>query len=195
MNRRKQQDLFPEVLKTARAGFGGAKTSTANPTKARPFARNSPVHVVLRSEIAQGKLSLWNHDREIQKILHAESQRVGASLMELANSGNHIHLVIRFPSSKAQKRFLRASTGLIARLVLGAKKSLRRLKEGESFWAGRPFSRIVGWQRRPLSTLRHYLAINSQEQLYRGPSTDRRAQARVALERLESLGLLSFRGF
>jgi len=194
MNRRKQQDFFSEILKSARSGFGGAKTATANPTSARPFARNAPVHVVLRSEIANGKLSLWNHDREIHRILRAEALRVGARLMELANSGNHLHLVICFPSPKAQMRFLRAAAGLIARLVLGAKKSLRRLQEGESFWAGRPFTRIVGWQKPALTALRRYLVINSQEQLYKGSSFSRRAQARDALRRLENLGLVSFCG-
>lgn len=114
--------------------------------------------------------------------------------MQLANSGNHIHLVIRFPSPKAQRRFLRAAAGLIARLVLGAKKSLRKLKENESFWAGRPFTRIVAWQTGALSALRRYLSINSQEQLYRGTVFERRSQARAALGRLEKLGLISFCG-
>jgi REP element-mobilizing transposase RayT len=193
MSRRKQQDFFPELLKQARAGFGGEKTATSHPTCARPFARQAPVHVILRSERAKGKHSLWLFDRKIQHILNEESSRVGAHLMALANSGNHVHLIVRFPSPQAQKRFLRAAAGLVARLVLGAKKATRKLKEGEKFWAGRPFTRIVDWGK-ALTHLRRYLVVNSQEQLYQGSSQERRAQARAALARLERLGLLSFAG-
>jgi REP element-mobilizing transposase RayT len=191
MQRRKQQDFFPNLLKQARQGFGGAKTATAHPTCARPFARNTPVHVVLHSEQARGKRSLWNFDRKIQQILNEEALRVRAQLMESANSGNHLHLIVRFPSPKAQKRFLRAATGLIARLVLGAKKANRKLVNGEKFWTARPFTRIVAWGK-ALSHLRRYVVINTQEQLYVGSSQERRSHARAALARLETLGLISF---
>ena len=111
--------------------------------------------------------------------------------MGYANSGNHLHLLMRFRSPKAQQHFLRAVTGLIARLVLGAKKSLRKLKEGESFWAGRPFTRLITWGRE-LAGLKRYLVINSQEQLYSGSAQERRTQARTHLRMLEELGLLRF---
>lgn len=145
--RNSHSDFFPELLKQARDGFGGAKTRTAHPTKARPFARNAPVHVVLRSEMAQGSRSLWNFDRGIQKLVNEEAVKVGARVMGYANSGNHIHLLMRFRSPKGQRSFLRAIGGLIARLVLGAKKTAKKLKDGESFWAGRPFTRLVTWGR------------------------------------------------
>ena len=151
------------------------------------------MHIVLRSMLAHGARSLWNFDRGILKIVNEESVRVGANVMGYANASNHLHLIVRFPSSKAQKRFLRAVAGLIARLVLGAKKATRKLKDGEQFWAGRPFSRIVSWGK-SLSQLRRYIIVNSQEQLYRGNSQERRDQARSALAKLEKLGQIGFCG-
>jgi REP element-mobilizing transposase RayT len=190
-----QADFFPQLLKQARKGFnqgfGGARTRTANPTSARPFARKAPVHVVLRSEKARGAQSLWNHDRGVLEIVNSEAARVGADVMGYANSGNHLHLLMRFRSPKAQQRFLRAAAGLIARLVLGAKKTARKLKQGEVFWAGRPFTRLVTWGRE-LTSLKRYLVINSQEQLYTGNSSERREQARSHLKILEELGFLRF---
>src|SRR5690606_13381591 len=104
------------MKQNALAGFGGAKTSTANPTQARPFARNAPTHIVLRSEKARRERSFLLFDREIGALLRHEAKRVGASLMTAANAGNHLHLLIHFPSPQAQRAFLRSITGLIARL-------------------------------------------------------------------------------
>ncbi len=184
-----QQDFFAQMLRGARSGFGGTHTARSHPTQARPFARRTPVHVVLRSDWRGGRL--WRFDREIQKILSEESRRVRAELMALANAGNHMHLIVSFLSPQAQRRFLRAVAGRIARLVSGARKASPQLKEGESFWAGRPFTRIAGWGR-ALTNLKRYLTLNSQEQLYQGTPGQRRAQARRALARLEDLGLVSF---
>ena len=187
-----QEDLFPSMKKDALAGFGGGKTKTANPTTARPFARNTPTHIVLRSELARGERSFLLFDREIGKLLNLETKRVGAVMMQASNAGNHLHLLVRFPTLRSQRSFLRAISGLIARLVLKAKKGTSRLKNDESFWAGRPFSRIVGWARRPLATVQRYVQINAQELAYKGSSLERRSLARNALKNLEELGLISF---
>ena len=120
--RAKQADLFPSLLSYARAGFGGAGTQRSHPTKARPFSPRAPLHVVMRSERARGDFSLLRYGRRVEKILAGEAARVGGKLYDLANSGNHLHLVVRLPSPTAMRRFMRASSGLIAREVLGAKK-------------------------------------------------------------------------
>jgi len=187
-----QPDFFPEMTKQALAGFGGGSTARSNPTQARPFARNTPIHLVLRSEKARGKHSFLRFDREIEGVLRGEAARVGATLMQASNAGNHLHLLVRFPSPKAQARFLRAVSGLIARLVMGARKGRQVLAAGEKFWAGRPFSRIVGWATRTLANIRRYVTLNAQEFLYKGDSQARRHKARQALRNLEELGLVSF---
>ena len=120
--RAKQSDMFPALLKAARAGFGGAGTDRAHPTKARPFSARAPLHIVMRSQIARGEYSLLRHGRKVEKILADEAARVGGKLHDLANSGNHLHLVVQLPSQKAMRRFMRASSGLVARTVLGAYK-------------------------------------------------------------------------
>jgi len=114
--------MFPALLKAARAGFGGAGTDRAHPTKARPFSARAPLHIVMRSQIARGEYSLLRHGRKVEKILADEAARVGGKLHDLANSGNHLHLVVQLPSQKAMRRFMRASSGLVARTVLGAYK-------------------------------------------------------------------------
>ena len=192
--RARQPDLFPNLKKQMLAGFGGAKTATANPTQARPFAKNTPTHIVLRSEKARGDRSFLLYDREIGDILRTEAKRAHATLMTMSNAGNHLHLLARFPSPKAQRAFLRSISGLIARLALKAKKGAAKLKDGERFWAGRPFSRIVGWARRPLAAVQRYVQLNAQELLYRGSREDRRRLTRASLKNLERLGLVSFSG-
>ncbi|MEO5666867.1 MAG: transposase [Bdellovibrionota bacterium] len=184
--RRSQADLFPQILKEARAGFGGACTARSNPTSRRPFARRTPMHLVLRSDLAKGSRSLLLKDSEIRNILAQESARVGAKALDLANVGNHLHLVMTFPSAVAMSHFLRAFSGRVARAVLDAKKGRGRLSMGTRFWAGRPFSRIVGWGG-PLKTLTRYVQINRQESL-----GQKRGSARKLLSQLEELGLVCF---
>ena len=197
--RAKQADLFPSLLRFARAGFGGAGTRRSHPTKARPFSPRAPLHVVMRSERARGDFSLLRYGRRVEKILAGEAARVGGKLYDLANSGNHLHMVVRLPSPTAMRRFMRAASGLIAREVLDAKKGtpseiLRltdtRPSQKPRFWDARPFSRIVSWGS-DYNGLKRYFQINRNEGALAGQT---RTASRAMIAAIEKLGLATFGG-
>jgi len=133
-----QLELF--VLKR-RDPFGGMLQRGKRKEK-RPLPLKAPLHIVLKSEVAKGKLSMKRRGRHIEKIIRKHAALNGVHLLDLSNDGSHLHLLARFASPSRYKVFIRSITGLIARVVLGVE---RGRSKGLSFWAFRPFSRIVKW--------------------------------------------------
>ena len=134
----------------------------------------------MRSSKAVGNQSMLRFMREIEALLKKQALLTGVKLYNLANAGNHLHLIIKVPSRRLYRRFVRASSALIARLVLGIKKNQARLF-GASFWDERPFTRIVSWGR-DYNGLNNYLQINRQETV----GFDR-AEARQMLAKIKQL--------
>jgi len=126
--------------------------------------------------------------RAIDRILKEEVDRQGGRLFDGSNSGNHLHLLVQFRRPEALRSFLRAIAGRIARLVLGAKKGTRILKNGQRFWDARPWSRLVGWGR-DFANVRRYALVNAHERL--GLS---RAHSREMIRELEHIGMACFSG-
>jgi hypothetical protein len=120
----------------AQKSFGGVlspvsgKEWKSNPKSARPVAVRQAMHLVLRSSLARNERSMLLHDRTIQRVLRRLAKRFGIRLYDIANSGNHLHLILRLPHRKALTPFLKAATGLIARIVL-------RVERGHA-WNDRP---------------------------------------------------------
>jgi hypothetical protein len=120
----------------AQRSFGGVlspvsgKEWKSNPKTARPVAVKQAMHVVLRSSLARDHRSLLLHDRTIQRVLQRLAKRFHIRLYDIANSGNHLHLILRLPHREALSPFLKAATGLIARLVL-------KVERGQA-WLDRP---------------------------------------------------------
>jgi REP element-mobilizing transposase RayT len=125
--------------------FGGSLLK-GNPREARPIAVKRPMHVVLRSGLATGPRSMLKPGtaRRIEALVRRRATESGVRVYRFANSGNHLHLVLVSRSRAGFQRFLRAVTGLIARVVLGVERG-RPL--GVRFWDARPFTRIVEWGR------------------------------------------------
>jgi REP element-mobilizing transposase RayT len=92
------------------------------------------MHVVLRSSLARDHRSMLLHDRTIQRVLQRLAKRFHIRLYDIANSGNHLHLILRLPHREALSPFLKAATGLIARLVL-------KVERGHA-WQDRPKCRL-----------------------------------------------------
>ena len=131
--------LKNEKLKT----FGGSLLK-GNPRSPRPLSLKRPLHLVLRSSIARGDLSLLRRAREIEDLVHRTARASDVKVYRFANSGNHLHLIVRPRTRRAFHAFIRAITGLIARLVLCAE---RGRAHGTRFWDARPFTRIIEWGR------------------------------------------------
>ncbi len=161
--------------------FGGSKLKS-NPKSARPISTKAAIHIVMRSTFAKGQRSFLLHSKSVENIFKTQAKKCGVNLYDLSNAGNLLHLVIRVPSRRLYLRFIRASSGLIARRVLGKERkrscttargytsggsgvrdayeisSRRRVK----FWEGRPFTRIVSWGKE-YKILKNYLMINRIE--------------------------------
>jgi hypothetical protein len=175
----------------AQKSFGGVlspvsgKAWQSNPKTARPVAVRQAMHLVLRSSLARSERSMLLHDRSIQRLLNRLAKRFGIRLYDIANSGNHLHLILRLPHRHALTPFLKAATGLIARLVLRVErghawtdrptksslsKGIKALGSKTSgaqpskasragFWDARPWSRIVSFGP-DFKRLKDYLMLN-----------------------------------
>jgi REP element-mobilizing transposase RayT len=139
-----QQLAFPlfQFLKTKT--FGGSLLK-GNPRHARPISIKRPMHVVLKSTHARGELSLLRkiHARAIDQLLFSLAKRFRIRVYRFANSGNHLHLIIRAHSRREFNDFVRSFSGLIARRILKTERGSPSLFQ--KFWDHRPFSRILEW--------------------------------------------------
>ncbi len=102
------------------------------------------LHLVLRSTRAYGARSLLApaNARRIQAITHSLGRRLGVRVYSYANAGNHLHLLVQPTSRPAFRAFVRALSGIVARIALRAERGQARKT---TFWDRRPWSRIVEW--------------------------------------------------
>jgi REP element-mobilizing transposase RayT len=152
--------------------FGGSYLKKCNPKKARPLSVKRPMHLVIRSSKATGARSLLNKSRQVFDIVYRQGQLHGVKIYRYANAGNHLHLVILPRSANAFKKFIRAITGIIARLILGVERGLAKSSKivpaqndkanKINFWDQRPFTRIVEWGR-DFKNICKYLMQNTLE--------------------------------
>jgi hypothetical protein len=88
------------------------------------------------------------HVRRVDKLVHETARKHGIRLYRYANVGNHLHLLVRTESARADparrafRAFIRELSGRVAALVTGARKThpLER-----KFWDFLPYTRIVSW--------------------------------------------------
>ena len=113
--------------------FGGSLLKLSHAKTARPLSSKQALHVVLRSDFAQGDRSLLKHERVIRNTLLKQGRRHGVKVYRVANAGNHLHLLVRFTKRRGLQNFLRGSCGLIARKVLGAERG--RAKKWDTYLA------------------------------------------------------------
>ncbi len=104
------------------------------------------------------------HGRRVEKILLDQAKHFGINLLDVANSGNHLHLVLKTKSRRLLSGFLRAVSGLLMRLVMGVERGRPWSSVVKRFWDSRPFSRIVSG-RKDYFGLRDYLMLNRVETL------------------------------
>jgi hypothetical protein len=113
--------------------FGGSLLKLSHAKTSRPLSSKQALHVVLRSDFAQGDRSLLKYERVIRNMLLKQGRRHGVKVYRVANAGNHLHLLVRFTKRRGLQNFLRGSCGLIARKVLGAERG--RAKKWDSYLA------------------------------------------------------------
>ena len=149
--------------------FGGAYLKNSNPKTKRPVTTKRPMHLVMRSSLAKGPLSLLKRGERIKEIIDNQGKTLGVKVYRQANAGNHLHLVVLPHSRRAFNAFVRAISGLIAREILGRERgkvtdnSLKKVKS-YVFWDKRPFTQIVEWGRQ-YKAVCDYLLQNTLEAL------------------------------
>lgn len=125
-------------------GHGGSLRLGRRKT-ARPIDPKQAIHIVLRSSRARGEWSMLhrkhqNHvDSAVKKIAHRHTIKI----YRYANVGNHLHLLVKTPTLRAFRGFLRDLAGTIAQVVTGAQKTNPIGK----FWDHLAYTKIVTWGR------------------------------------------------
>ena len=143
--RKVKQDLLPGFGQLGAKEFGGSKLR-GNAREQRPISVKRTLHLVMKSSLARGESSFLSKKRarRIEDLVHRQGKLCGVKVYRFANSGNHLHLVIKPVSRRAFQTYIRSISGLIARITLGAEKGKA---QGLKFWDARPFTRIVEWGR------------------------------------------------
>ena len=161
--RTRRQDFLPGFHKIGLREFGGSLLLKGNPREARPISLKRPIHVVLKSSLAKGNRSFLNpaRARKIERLVHALAKQKGVRVYRFANSGNHLHLLVQIRSRESFQAYIRALTGIIARLTLAVERG-RAL--GKKFWDARPYTRIVEWGKE-FKTVSRYIVQNTLEAL------------------------------
>lgn len=151
-----------QLAQKYRQGFGGSLLKGSNAKEKRPYCANAALHIVLCSQKACGARSMLSHTHRyaVKRILLTQAKRFQTRIYSFANSGNHLHLLVKPPRSRAEfTGFLRSISGLIVRQVA---RTQRGRPLGGTFWDARPFTRIVSWGL-PFKRVTKYLARNALE--------------------------------
>jgi putative transposase len=147
-------------IKKPKLTHGGSSTK-GHARTARPLCTKRPIHLVMRASCATGSKSFLApaFKTKIEIVLQRQAAVFGVKIYDFANGGNHFHLIVKIFSHSGFKNFLRAVSGLIARLVSGAQKG-RAI--GKKFWDARPFTRVAAWGK-AYEYLKSYLTLNKLE--------------------------------
>ncbi len=114
----------------------------------RTLCSRRPVHLTLKS---QRKYSLFKNREEIRMIIFKQAKKFGIKVYSWSIQKDHIHLAIQILGRDAYKKWIRAVTGLIARLL------------GKGIWKFRPFTRVLSGFGRELRNLNNYIFRNEME--------------------------------
>lgn len=150
--------------------FGGAFLQGKRRSK-RPLNIKTPLHLVLRSELASGDRNLTKHRNHIEKTIKKASRRFKIKVYEIGLVHNHIHLCVRGYQRRDIQNFFRVVAGHIAQNILSLhplnlkeKRFGYRCSSRNKFWQSRIYSRIVSWGQDFLN-VRNYVIRNALEGL------------------------------
>lgn len=141
----------------------GGELAVGKRKSARPIVTKRAMHLVMRAECARGPLSFLRKQNAkfIRETIRALSERHAVKVYEFANSGNHLHLLLRARTRGGFKSFLRALSGTIAMRIGGGRKGRASTSR---FWTLSAFTRIVEWGR-AFTIARGYVVQNTLEAL------------------------------
>lgn len=125
MSRRSQLSFFRNKSIYASWKQLGGSQLKSHPKRRRPISTKDEIHVVLKSRLSNGKLSMRmpKNLEYIKKQTYNTAARFRIKIARYENVGNHLHLLIRVPSHKNYNAFIRGISSSIARHVLQISKS------------------------------------------------------------------------
>src|SRR5580700_9445062 len=109
--------------------FGGELLENKRKCK-RPLSVKKAAHLVMRTDY--DSKSLLKHRGFINSTLTDFSQKFGVKIYERGLEKTHLHLVIKFDSVEDYKSFIRAVSGVLAKIL--------KIK-----WLWRPFTKVIEW--------------------------------------------------
>jgi len=142
--------------------FGGELLKRRRKSR-RPLSTKRPIHNVLRANLKTG--SFVKYRNKINSVLKEFSQRFNVRIYKLGIARDHIHLVIKVDSRNDYSNFVRAVTGVLAKLF-------------KFRWLFRPFTRVIEWGR-DFKRVCQYVLQNDLEGLGLIPYQKRRTKKRV----------------
>lgn len=154
MKKAKQLQLFKQELRHG-GGLRNGKRKTI-----RPLDTKRPIHLVMKSERANGKCSLLHptNKKNVDMLLQKFSHKFNVRILRAANVGNHLHLVVKTKTRANFQNFLRTITGRIAIAITGAQKGIKQAK----FWSELAFTKVITWGKE-LNNVMNYLNFNLAE--------------------------------
>ena len=170
--------------------YGGSLRRRANGRGARPLSRSKPIHLVLRSTAARGKLAfnrfgMGQNYNFVTDTVYDLAKVHGVKIDRYGNAGNHIHLLIRLAARHEYKSFIRALTGTLALMI--PKRAGLKVAKGK-FWDERPFSRVV-LGRRGAEIADKYVILNHLEGMGVLPYSEARSRG-LSRDLLEDYGVM-----
>jgi REP element-mobilizing transposase RayT len=126
----------------------------------RPFDSKKFIHATLRSKRARGKWSFLREQnrKKIDRAIYSFAEKFNVKIIRFANSGNHLHILLKARTRDDLQRFFKVIGGLIPRFVTQA----RRGSPIGKFWDGLTYSKIVSWGRQFKNTA-SYVTRNTLE--------------------------------
>lgn len=133
------------LLKKPSLQCGGSEKS---PHILRTLSSKVPMHLILKT----GKpISLFRNRDSIMKIVKKQAARFGIEIYTWGVEKTHIHMSLKISSRENYKKWIRATTGLIARFL------------GKGIWKFRPFTRVLSGFGKDFAALNDYIFRNEME--------------------------------
>ncbi len=107
--------------------------------------------------------------KEIERRLYSYGNRFAIRIFRFANSGNHLHILLKSADKTNLQNFLRTFAGVIPRVVAGAKKG----NPYGRFWDSLAYSKLLSFGRQFKNTS-NYIAKNTLEAFGIIPTRDGR---------------------
>ena len=166
----KQMSLIPKLK--AELEFGGSLIKGKRKSK-RPLSIKKPIHLILKSNKASGKLAMSPSDLRIKNLIYKMAHRFNIKIYSEAANWSHLHLVIRIYRRSDYIKFIKALTGA---MVL-------KLKAPKGFFDIRPYTKIGTWGKQ-FKTWMDYLTKNQLEA--RGFATSSKASVKRTKSKKEN---------